>query len=294
MARKSTKEKIDYTTGFSQDALARTEEIASKVQGMNTIFYDVIRDIRETYRQNQQEHQNDPEKADRLFEDYKKKANFGLPNDIKTHIFDIAVNTADLSDRNTELFDEQQKNWQLRMAREKQLSLLPDREKLEDFLKCEEPPSEKEVKASLPPKPIKSIAPGVKLSEEHLKITEKLNLEESQQKFLHGWTKDLAKGEEKSTDHLIKALAYVSNEGVSSNKILKILNSTGKLAFKYEKNLLILKKDNENLNKKQEATQSQVDNLIAQMAELMAQKNTNITHPEIVTTVQKIPVGANN
>ena len=290
MARQATKEKIDYKTGFSQNSLARTETITSKVEAITTIFNDLIREVRDIYRENQEYHQNNPEKADRLFQDYKKKANFNLPKDIKNHVFDIAVNTADLTNETGESFLRQQQNWQLRMSVAKNLSSIPDREKLEQLLNCEEAPLEKEITACLPKKPVKSIAPNNPFNQEYLNIAvKKLNLSESQQSGLHGMVIKFAKeaNEEQSTNHLIKALAYCSKGDISFDKnffkiskkdVLKTLTAPGKTAFQYEHNLIDLKKANEALQTRQEElasknqdTQSRLERTESELLKLMAE-----------------------
>ena len=155
---------------------------------------------------------------------------------------------------------------------------------MSEFLEREEVPTAKEIDKILPKKAIRSIAPNKPFSQEYFNVaSEKLKLDNSQQMWLESTINELANDEngEKSTNHLIKALAYGTRGDISFDKnvlkiskylVLKALNSAAKTTFMYEHNLLTSQEENDRLHDRLDQMQEQVNQLMRLQTPLREQK----------------------
>ena len=288
MARK-TAQKVDYLTALDPELLLEIEGLSNDLSQFYTELFSYASRTREIYQKICNKYAEDLELANKLFNDYKKRGNFNLPTNLRDLVFEVAVNTKDFSSQLWESFVDRVCQWRISTPKVKALSKLSDRGKLDKFLRQEKVPTAKEIDEILPKKAIRSITPNKPFSQEYLNVAiEKLKLDETQQMWLESRINELSSDEEeKSTNHLIKALAcgsrgdisFAKNElKISKNAVLKALNSAAKTAFTYENNLLNLQEENDKLHDRQEQlelqnlnTQSQLDRMQEQLNRLMGQ-----------------------
>lgn len=287
MARK-TAQKVDYLTELDSELLLEIEEFSNDLSQFYTEIFLYASKVRDIYQKICNKYVEDLELANKLFNDYKKRGNFNLPTNLRDLVFDVAVNTKDFSEKLWELFVDRACKWRISTSKVKALSKLLDRGKLDEFLRREKVPTAKEIDEILPKKAIRSIAPNKPFSQEYFNVAiEKLKLDETQQTWLESRINELSSDDEeqKSTNHLIKALAcgsrgdisFTKNElKISKNAVLKTLNSAAKTTFIYENNLLNLQEENDKLHDRQEQlelqnlnTQSQLDRMQEQLNRLV-------------------------
>ena len=286
MARK-TAQKVDYLTALDSELLLEIEELSNDLSQFYTELFLYASRTREIYQKICNKYVEDLELANKLFNDYKKRGNFNLPTNLRDLVFEVAVNTKDFSEKLWELFVDRVCQWRISTSKVKALSKLKNIGLLDEFLRREKVPTAKEIDEILPKKAIRSIAPNKPFSQEYLNVAiEKLELDKTQQTWLESKINELVSDEEeKSTNHLIKALAcgsrgdisFAKNElKISKNAVLKALNSAAKTAFTYENNLLNLQEENDKLHDRQEQlelqnlnTQSQLDRMQEQLNRLM-------------------------
>lgn len=305
MAKIAAESKIEYTKMLDSQSLERAEAFASKLSKNYSQLYAYAEEAREIYREIRKQYSENLELADKIFDNFKKKASFYLPTNLRNFVLDLATNTVDYEPHFWQLFASKMCTWGLPLSKVRDLAKLENRYELEELLKSEDKPAGKEINAILPKKPLKSIAPNKAYAEEYVAlVANKLGLSEDQQGWLKSEIiKQFNKGEEekKSTNHIIKALVALSrgdmNFGTNQLKIpksaiLKIFNDAGKHMFDYEHHVQDLKEENQKLHERQEELDSKYRQTQFRLTDLENNFNNKIVE-EIRAQLAKLNIGEN-